>query len=594
MKQFVVVVASFNNAAWYRENLESILTQNYPRFRVLYVDDASTDGTAELVSEYLHENTNAQPVEFFKNDVRMGPLANIDRMVRLCDPEEIVVLVDGDDFLAHAGVLARLNAIYQDPDVWLTWGQFARVPQDSTEAFCAPIPSDVVSANAFRDFPFVSSHLRTFYAGLYHRISLADLTDDGGQFYRIAGDVAQMFAMHELAGPHGRFVAEVLYKYNRANPLNDDKLDRARQIRTENEIREKARYGRLSTLQGTNRPREVCFVTGAGRSLFGVSGPLAEADWWRRPFRQLRSVLNRLGYTVREATTPESIGDPHRIVVFDVRTDELEQLERYSNEDITLVLWKDQNSAPENFDAQVHARFKRVYTWSEDLIDDQKIFRFRLPFLRPMIRHHLPFEDRRLCALVVSNRSSDRPGELFSEERKVAEFLAEEQGDAFDLFSSGWSPTTAQTDWGIVPTQLDCLRRFRFAFCYEPTRCKGLITAKIFDCFAAGCVPIYLGSPNIDSWIPPDCFIAREQFGSEADVYAYLRTISSAAHEEYLARIRAFLSSEAAIAFSGEHFVKTFVGLVKTRAASGILQSGSGKQLRNASDRTSETLHGSG
>ncbi len=258
-------------------------------------------------------------------------------------------------------------------------------------------------------FHLSSSHLRTFYAGLYQRISLADLTDEGGETYRIAGDVAQMFAMHELAGPHGRFVAEVLYNYNRANPLNDDKLDRARQIRTENEIREKARYGRLSSLKGTNRPREVCFVTGAGRSLFGVSGPLAEADWWRRPFRQLRSVLNRLGYTVREAPTPESIRDPHKIVVFDVRPEELKQLERYSNEDISLVLWRDQISAPENFDAKVHARFNRIYTWCEDLIDNQKNFRFRLPFLRPMIRQQLPFEDRR-CSAPWSCQTAHRIG----------------------------------------------------------------------------------------------------------------------------------------------------------------------------------------
>ncbi len=56
----------------------------------------------------------------------MGPPANNDRRVRLCHPEEIVVLVDGDDFLAHAEVLTRLNTIYQDPDVWLTLNQFAR------------------------------------------------------------------------------------------------------------------------------------------------------------------------------------------------------------------------------------------------------------------------------------------------------------------------------------------------------------------------------------------------------------------------------------------------------------------------------------
>ena len=161
--------------------------------------------------------------------------------------DAIIVLVDGDDFLAHPQVLTRLNAIYQDPDVWVTWGQFTRFPQDS-EGFCAPIPSEIVSANAFRDYPFVSSHLRTFYAGLYQRIRPVDLQDSAGQFFTTAGDVAQMWALHEMAGPHGRFVDEVLYQYNRENPLNDDKLDRGGQVRTEREIRRKARYGRVRSL----------------------------------------------------------------------------------------------------------------------------------------------------------------------------------------------------------------------------------------------------------------------------------------------------------------------------------------------------------
>jgi len=106
-------------------------------------------------------------------------------------------------------------------------------------------PDKIVSANAFRDYPFVSSHLRTFYAGLYQRIRPVDLQDSAGRFFTTAGDCAQMWALHEMAGPHGRFVDEVLYHYNRANPLNDDKLDRVGQVRTEVEIRGKARYGRV-------------------------------------------------------------------------------------------------------------------------------------------------------------------------------------------------------------------------------------------------------------------------------------------------------------------------------------------------------------
>src|SRR5271156_3202350 len=59
LKSFVVVIPSFNNAPWCRQNLESVLNQEYLRFRVVYVDDASTDDTPRLVAEYLAESAQA-------------------------------------------------------------------------------------------------------------------------------------------------------------------------------------------------------------------------------------------------------------------------------------------------------------------------------------------------------------------------------------------------------------------------------------------------------------------------------------------------------------------------------------------------------
>src|SRR5215475_11414553 len=390
LKSFVVVIPSFNNAPWCRRNLESVLDQAYPLFRVIYVDDASTDETPDLVAAYLAESTTADRVTFQRNSSRVGPVANIDRAVRSCDPNAIIVLVDGDDFLAHPQVLAHLNEIYQDPDVWVTWGQFTRVPQD-TEGFCAPIPAEIVSANAFRDYPFVSSHLRTFYAGLYQRIRPVDLQDSAGRFFTTAGDVAQMWALHEMAGPHGRFVDEVLYLYNRENPLNDDKLDRGGQVRTEMEIRGKARYGRVPSLSGASSPSEFCVVTGAGRSLFEATDVVSAIDQRRGPFRQLRAVLNRLGYTVRESQTLPDIDDPHTIVVFDVRPDELERLAEYPSDILNLVLWKDPISNPLNFDVRYHRPFGRIYTWYNDLVDNVRYFKLSFPFLRPMVDDPLPF-----------------------------------------------------------------------------------------------------------------------------------------------------------------------------------------------------------
>src|SRR5262249_6318843 len=172
-----------------------------------------------------------------------------------------------------------------------------------------------------------------------------------------------MWALHEMAGSHGKFVDEVLYQYNRENPLNDDKLDRVGQVRTELEIRGKARYGRVPSLSGARSPSEFCVSTGVGRSFFDATDPVSAIDRRGRPFRQLRSVLNRLGYTVRESQTLADIDDPHSIVVFDMRPDELERLAKYPSDILSLVLRKDPISNPFNFEAEYHQPFGRIYTW---------------------------------------------------------------------------------------------------------------------------------------------------------------------------------------------------------------------------------------
>jgi hypothetical protein len=582
LTSFVVVIPSFNNAPWCQRNLESVLHQAYPRFRVLYVDDASTDDTPRLVAEHLAESPEGHRVTFLRNERRVGPVANIDRAVRSCDANDVIVLVDGDDFLAHRQVLSRLNTIYQDPDVWVTWGQFRRFPQGGG-GFCEPIPSDVVSANAFRDYPFVSSHLRTFYAGLYHRIRPADLQDSDGRFFVTAGDVAQMCALLEMAGSHGRFVPEVLYLYNRENPLNDDKVDRAGQQRTEREIRAKARYGRLPSLATEGVPSNLYVAPGFGRSLFDARGPTPDADRQRRPFRQLRSVLNWLGHTVRETQTLADLEDPRAIVVFDVRLGELERLAEYPRDILSLVLWNDPISAPLNFDTRYHRHFRRIYTWCDDLVDNVRYFKLHYPALRPMIDDVVPFEERKLCTLVASHRHSSHPDELHSEERKVVELLAEAEGDSFDFYGWGWDPVAYRNYRGVPLRRVDRLRHYRFSYCYESVKgWSGYVTGKIFDCFEAGCVPVYWGAPDIAASIPRDSFIAREDFGSEAELYAFMKDMPADTYAGYLARIRAFLASERAIVYTAEHFVRTFVELVGGRArprARGSAAASRGSQL---------------
>ncbi len=227
-RPIVVVIPSYNNKDLYKINLDSVALQNYRNFRVIYIDDCSTDGTGDLVWEYIRENQLEERFTLLQNKQNQGGLANYYMAAWMCEPSDIIVNLDGDDWLAHEEVLQTLNEVYSDPDVWMTYGQYVSYPE-GYEGHCEALPDEVIQANGYRQYPWVTSHLRSYYAGLFQKIKVEDLLY-GGQFYPVAWDLAMMLPMLEMSGWHSRFIPHVLYVYNEDSPLNDFLLRREFQL----------------------------------------------------------------------------------------------------------------------------------------------------------------------------------------------------------------------------------------------------------------------------------------------------------------------------------------------------------------------------
>ena len=258
MKKIAVIIPSYNNSQWYERNLSSVVAQDYHNFRVIYIDDCSSDRTGELVEQFIADHNSADLIHLIRNPVRFGALHNIYNAIHTCDDDEIVILLDGDDWFAHNGVLKIINEVYADTDCWMTYGQYRSWP-DHLPGCSREIPSEIIKANNFRENEWCSSHLRSFYAWLFKLIKAEDLISPSGAFYHMAWDQAIMFPMLEMAGYRAKFISEVLYIYNAANPISDYKADRPLQRSLESVIRMQKRYDRLkearSTPAETKRPR---------------------------------------------------------------------------------------------------------------------------------------------------------------------------------------------------------------------------------------------------------------------------------------------------------------------------------------------------
>jgi len=245
MKNIAIIIPSYNNRQWCERNLASVIAQDYDDFSIIYIDDGSSDGTGELVKQFTAQHNAYNLIHLIRNPVRLGALQNLYNAIHTCDDDQIVILLDGDDWLAHNGVLRKIDETYGNPDCWMTYGQYRSWP-DNELGLSREISSDVIEANSFRENEWCSSHLRSFYAWLFKLIKKEDLLSPNGSFYDMAWDQAIMFPMLEIAGHRALFINEVLYIYNAVNPISDHKVNRRYQRGLETTIRGQKRYARLN------------------------------------------------------------------------------------------------------------------------------------------------------------------------------------------------------------------------------------------------------------------------------------------------------------------------------------------------------------
>jgi glycosyltransferase involved in cell wall biosynthesis len=217
--KFAIIMPTYNNEYWCTRCIESVASQTYPHWFLYCIDDASEDGTYELTKLLLQSKSLRGKCRLIRRRRRRGSLANIYEAIHQIDPDTIIVMLDGDDALGSTRVLEHLATIYADPRVWLTYGSFKTDPPSLIHL--RPYSKKVCESGSFRGAPFLATHLKTFYAKLFHTIRKEDLTWQG-HFFPVLGDMAFMLPMLEMAAPsHIHFMKEILYIYTAANPLSD-------------------------------------------------------------------------------------------------------------------------------------------------------------------------------------------------------------------------------------------------------------------------------------------------------------------------------------------------------------------------------------
>ena len=248
MPKMKIVVPTYNTEQWISRCLSSIHEQKFRNWDCVIINDASTDRTGEIIDslQFVKDDPrfkvihNSQNVKALKNIVDGFNILNCED-----DPECVMMVIDGDDFLFSDSSLSVVEAAYlQNPGLLLTYGNWIGHPHGDSSN-CRPYSRQVIVENNYRRSDFWASHLRTFKSRLWYSIEDKDLRDETGKYFEAGWDVAFMIPMLEMAQERHMYIPYVLYCYNKENPISDFKVHAVSQSSAVEIVKKRQRYNRI-------------------------------------------------------------------------------------------------------------------------------------------------------------------------------------------------------------------------------------------------------------------------------------------------------------------------------------------------------------
>lgn len=212
--RFVFVAPMFNASQYVGQMLASIVGQSYDNWKVILIDDVSSpeevakereiiDAWRHLINDALGADAKIQVVW---NDTKKWEVANVLHGISMCEDEDIICRIDADDWLTELDALAYLNALYQRTGAEALWTSHRWAFTDKNISGPLPPGSDVYQ------YPWVSSHLKTFRKRLINCVNDQNFRGEDGEYIRRAGDQAIYLPVLHNTQKRG-FVPRCMYHY---------------------------------------------------------------------------------------------------------------------------------------------------------------------------------------------------------------------------------------------------------------------------------------------------------------------------------------------------------------------------------------------
>lgn len=320
------------------------------------------------------------------------------------------------------------------------------------------------------------------------------------------------------------------------------------------------------------------------------------------PFKALKQEFNKLDI---EFDTYDLLNPNDADVILCL--DEVETCKKLNvcNKESYLIISEPPVYKPKNWDKKNHIYFKKVFTYDSSLCTDSKYVHYTFPI---EFEKHPPlltidekkFSSRYLSSIIAGAFQVAKPNKnshsLLYERYELINWFTKHYSNDLHFFSRNLNTKmfeyfrgagilnklklnfvvkkVAEQNFnsfkvsckGSIPPMEKILKQqeYNFSFCYENSiGINGCISERIFDCFAASSVPIYYGAPDIDRWIPKECFIDKRNFKNYRELYQFIKELSYAEYSKYLNNIQFFLNSDKINIFKVDAYVNKIINAIK-------------------------------
>lgn len=235
----ILIVSPFYNCEKYISNcILSVAQQDYDNYVHVLIDDCSTDNSFEVARQTIDSLPPEVRSKFSlqKNLTNRGAVYNQITAIDIHgEDDDIVMLLDGDDWLVNNNTLFHLYNDYYNYGTEFTYGSCWSLV-DNIPLVAQDYPESVKQNRSYREHKFnwnmPYTHLRTFRKSLINSIDQSEFKDENGEWYRAGGDGSIFYSLIERANPENIIaLKEIVYAYNDINPINDYKINGDEQSR---------------------------------------------------------------------------------------------------------------------------------------------------------------------------------------------------------------------------------------------------------------------------------------------------------------------------------------------------------------------------